>query len=95
MDTTEIKAKIKSVYELTRDTVYNLNIRWLDEREYEDFAEYSKVLKARLEKVANDVVFVKATKRPFGFVFEYAGLDFQVYAKVDCAGIKCVGNHKK
>jgi len=39
--------------------------RWQDEKEYEDWADYEKVMK----KLINHT-FVKGTKRPFGFIIK-------------------------
>jgi len=47
------------------DTLGNLYGRWQDEKEFEDFAEYEKVMK---KGVGEGCQFVKGTKRPFGFV---------------------------
>jgi len=48
--------------------------RWQDEKEYEDFKEYADVMK---KKVGD--AFVRATKRPFGFVMKAEGGEVQVY----------------
>lgn len=45
-------------------SMYGLRQRWEDEKEYEDWAEYEKVLKGWAE--AWGCEFVKGTKRPFG-----------------------------
>jgi hypothetical protein len=42
--------------------------RWECEKEYEDFAEYAKVLEKRFPETGG--TFIKATKRPFGYIFE-------------------------
>jgi hypothetical protein len=41
----------------------NLYSRWQDEKEYEDFAEYEKVVISRI----NYLPITRVTKRPFGF----------------------------
>lgn len=46
----------------------NLLSRWMDEKEYEDFKDYKKVIQEFVVGNFPDVQFVKATKRPFGFV---------------------------
>ena len=52
------------------DDIANLSFRWKDEKEYEDFNEYNKVLKESLDSLKLDgVKFVKAIKRPFGITF--------------------------
>ena len=40
--------------------------RWQDEKEYEDFDNYVDVMKSY---VTQDIEFVSASKRPFGFKF--------------------------
>lgn len=49
--------------------------RWLDEREYEDFAEYAKVMSTMLPA---EMTFGKASKRPFGFTFSMNDKTWQV-----------------
>lgn len=46
--------------------------RWLDEKDYEDIADYFKPIKPKLHK---DMVNVTMTKKPFGFKFSFRGLD--------------------
>lgn len=46
-------------------TLANLQARWRDEGQYEDFKDYEKVLKPIVEKLG--ATFVKGVKRPFGF----------------------------
>lgn len=50
--------------------MYNLYCRWLDEREYEDFADYATAIKKNLSA---GIEFVKAHKRPFGLTFKADG----------------------
>lgn len=61
--------------------------RWLDEQEYEDFADYSKAM----QKMATDanITFVKAQKRPFGFVVDI-GRKILLYASQKQLGWKTV-----
>lgn len=44
-------------------TIGYLYARWLDERKYEDFADYEK----EMRKIFPDLNIVKCHKRPFGF----------------------------
>lgn len=46
----------------------NLKLRWDNEKGYEDFKEYEKVIKNNIPKGAK---FIQATKRPFGVKFTY------------------------
>jgi len=41
----------------------NLYARWQDEKEYEDFNDYAKVIR----ETFSDLKIVKVNKRPFGF----------------------------
>ena len=54
------------------NTFINLYDRWQDEREYEDFNEYVKVMQKAVEKVVGSVTNVKGMKRPFGISFKLA-----------------------
>lgn len=54
--------------------------RWLDEREYEDFADYAAEMRKALPK---GYTFVRATKRPFGFTFRADAFPGALYA-VSC-----------
>ena len=51
--------------------------RWQDEKEFEDFAEYEKVMKKNVGEVEG-VKFVKASKRPFGFTLKITQEDIWV-----------------
>lgn len=69
---TDIAAHIFKAMQTTMENLYG---RWLDEREYEDFAEYEKVMR---DVLASNITaafapyckFTKGTKRPFGFVVQ-------------------------
>lgn len=54
--------------------------RWQDEKEYEDFAAYSEQLKKLLAEAAPSLVFIKATKRPFGVQCTHAFAPGRVFA---------------
>jgi hypothetical protein len=54
--------------------------RWSHEREYEDIAEYAKVLSK--EPAMSAYKIVRMTKRPFGFVVNIDGLVAHVFAKM-------------
>ena len=49
----------------------NLYIRWQDEKEYEDFNEYAKVMARNVKNVIGDITDVKGTKHPFGIKFTH------------------------
>lgn len=68
-----------------QDLLINLYDRWQDEKEYEDFAEYAKVMKeAILVYLPSGGIFVRASKRPFGFVVQMPGFPYK--AIVSCNG---------
>jgi hypothetical protein len=46
------------------ERILYLKMRWNDEKEYEDFADYIGEMK---KLISTGWVFVAATKRPFGF----------------------------
>ncbi len=62
------KAKARKLFmnkDLENEMTY-LCSRWMDERGNENIADYAERLKPIVEK--GGVKFVKATKRPFGFI---------------------------
>jgi hypothetical protein len=70
--TEEEKSIVNEVFQKIEERMVYLYGRWMDEREYEDFAEYEINMKATLYALnVPGVHFVKAMKRPFGFVFDY------------------------
>ena len=66
------------VYKGCENMLINLYGRWLDEKEYEDFAEYGKVIADRIIFEFPQVKFVKASKNPFGFTFMAESKTYQV-----------------
>lgn len=63
-----IKAKARSIFNTNKlsELVANLYCRWMDEKEYEEFADYEAVLKKEVE--SRGAKFINGTKRPFGFI---------------------------
>ena len=52
------------------NTFINLKYRWEDEKRYENFDDYAKVMIHAIEKETNkDIKLIKGTKRPFGVIF--------------------------
>ena len=73
-----IIAIAKSIYNaFPINTLGNLYGRWLDEREYEDFADYEAVMKKAVGEIKG-VTFVKGNKRPFGFTIQIVHDDIWV-----------------
>ena len=64
------------------NTFINLKYRWEDERGYENFNDYAKVMAQAIEKeTKKDIKLIKGTKRPFGVSFEIEGLKFNLFLK--------------
>lgn len=61
-----MRAKISKAIDEMQGLLCRLHDRWQDEREYEDLAEYGKVIAKQLPKWMK---LETMTKRPFGFVF--------------------------
>jgi hypothetical protein len=69
-------------------TLGDLRDCWQDEKEYEDFAEYDKVLRAKF--FGYGLKFIKSTKRPFGCVLAVGGWTVTVFANNRQIGWKAV-----
>ena len=66
------------------NTFINLKYRWEDERGYENFNDYAKVMAQAIEKeTKKNVKLIKGTKRPFGVSFEIEGLKFNLFLKTN------------
>ena len=66
------------------NTFINLKYRWEDEKGYENFDDYTKVMIQVIEKETNkDVKLIKGTKHPFGVIFEIEGLKFNLFLKTN------------
>lgn len=63
-----------------------LYARWMDEKEYEDFNEYAKQMKLLVKDTP--AIFIKASKRPFGFTILVQGKTIQVFARAKSLGWK-------
>jgi len=53
--------------------------RWQDEKEYGDFADYEDVMKGMLPD--SRMIFLKGTKRPFGFHMSMEGVTYKIFLK--------------
>lgn len=62
-------------------TFANLYSRWQDERGFEPFDEYIKVMVESVEKVCGSISMPKGTKAPFGLRFGIDGDKFHVFLK--------------
>jgi hypothetical protein len=80
MDTTtkekqeETMVEIKAVFKKLQRPLINLWCRWQDEKEYEDFKNYSKAVCEGLAEVCPKARFQKLTSRPMSLYFELDGL---------------------
>ena len=82
MDFKETVTKIVNDEKLL-NLLCNLDSRWNDEKEYEDWKEYSDLIKSNVEFIIFDIdyKFVKATKRPFGLVIEIENVKVNFFLK--------------
>jgi len=64
----------------------NLYARWQNEKDYEDFAEYVEVIKKNAIK--NGAKFIKAGRRPFGYVWEMNDRTYQTEVSAKTIGYK-------
>ncbi len=71
MENNNINAKFRSLVndENVLNTFVSLYERWQDEKKYEDFKEYAKVMGNSTSGVLGEITGVKGTKRPFGIKF--------------------------
>ena len=66
------------------NTFINLKYRWEDERGYENFNDYAKVMAQAIEKeTKKDIKLIKGTRRPFGISFEIDGMKFNLFLKTN------------
>lgn len=69
----------------------SLAYRWQDEKQYEDFAEYKRALKAKLPA---GYVFVSLTKQPFAWVYRTdTGITFTMVARRNHVEVTCEMPH--
>ena len=62
-------------------TFFNLWERWQDESEYEDIADYGKVLAKSIRDAGQPISREKPTKRPFGLKCMINGVDYHLFVK--------------
>jgi len=87
------KSKVNDIMTAMEKTLVYLYGRWQDEKEYEnwdDYIAYMKKLFAEMQKSTNttNAVFAKASKRPFGFTFDFEGWQVVLYIKARSYGWK-------
>ena len=79
------KSKIVAFHEVFSDFLFPLYWRWQDEKEYEDWDDYVKVMKTKfdsliIEKQMTNAVYYSCGKRPFGIRFDFEGFRVTLYA---------------
>lgn len=83
--TEKVKEIVKSLLanKKVSDLFFALCDRWRDEKMYEDWNEYEKIMKKAVSE-NSDQVFTnfKATKRPFGLKFNYDGFEIHLFMQV-------------
>ncbi len=71
----DIKQNIEEMFSRLQEVMWALYSRWQEEKEYESFEEYEKVLHQHFDCYAiynmREASFLKAMKRPFGIAFKY------------------------
>jgi hypothetical protein len=76
--------KINKVFEASVDDIVFHLERWLDESEYEDIHDYARSMFDRMmldhRALVGESKLLKATKRPFGFVFAFEGMSVHFFA---------------
>jgi Fe-S oxidoreductase len=89
----ETRKTAKTIQEMWGETMVaackSLNVllgrlydRWMDERGYESFKDYTEVMRKAAVKTFPGATFVKGTQRPFGFIVHPVG--FPIGAHVIC-----------
>ncbi len=63
---TKSKTPVQDFYQEAQETMCNLAGRWQDESEYEDIADYQKVIEPLAAK--HGLKIVRMQKRPFGVI---------------------------
>lgn len=67
-------AKADKIFTQVENQALNLYSRWLDEKDYEDIADYGEGIRPRIE--AGGGKLLKMTKRPFGFIVDVDGCQY-------------------
>jgi hypothetical protein len=85
----EKQQMVKEIFFITKKNNYfefltNLYERWQDEKQYENFNDYKKVIKQQMKEFN----IKNVTKRPFGIVFNYKDNEFFYGLKVDGKYVK-------
>lgn len=87
-DPKDTEKKLKAIFSDVKERLENGYERWLDEKDYEDINDYAILFRAKVESGGGK--FRKMTKRPFGFIAEINGFDYQFYANAKMVGARGV-----
>lgn len=87
MDTNEIKVIAGNLMKESESMLVNLHDRWMDEKEYEDFNDYEKVMREKVIKLQPLCNFIQSTKRPFGYIVVVD--KYKLHLSVTTKEIKC------
>lgn len=64
----------------------DLYFRWQDEKQYEDFNDYTMSM---MKSMPTGASLIKGTKRPFGVSFNYGGSRVHLFLKFENKGRYC------
>ena len=82
MNAKELAQKLV-VNKVFADNLISLYDRWEDEKMYEDWKDYERIMKDLVETCSGiDNPKVKGTKRPFGVKFDYEGYTINIHLKI-------------
>lgn len=88
-DAPKTMEKAKAVFKGMKDSLISLYGRWQDEKEYEDFKDYSKVMENKVTTLGGK--FLKASKRPFGCTYLLENDKYQLLINGRTVGWKYIG----
>jgi Zn-dependent M32 family carboxypeptidase len=80
--TQQAKDVVNTIYKNLQEKMSDVLYRWQDEQKYEDWNEYINYFKDILNKENPKAVFIKASKRPFGFTFDFDGYIISISASM-------------
>lgn len=64
------------------NVMYNLAVRWIDEKGFEDFNTFTHIMANKVkEELGDEITNVKGTQRPFGLKFQYDGVNYHLFLK--------------
>jgi hypothetical protein len=89
------KHKVDALLAVFSDELCILYWRWQNEKEYEDWGGYVKVMKTKFESLViehnmSNAVYYSCKRRPFGIVFDFEGFQFTMFVNKINYGWKSV-----